>query len=167
MKSEKLKILVGLLATLDDYLFQEGFRRKKTTYGKKTEYYWLVINFQISTDDLPGKLKFTLNIGILDLRLAELLEEPVKVCPDVWACHMRERIGFVMPEHFDKWWVIDAQSPVSNDVTNEFLKILRDFVVPYTNRFSKKDDLLNLWKTGVSPGITDRQRINFIEMLEN
>lgn len=166
MRNEKSKILLNLLEALDSYLLQQGYRRKNLTYGKRTDHYWLVINWQVSTDKLPGKIKFTVNLGVHDLRLAEMYEDPVKACPDVWMCHLRERIGFVMPERIDKWWVIDELAPISADLVEEFLNITKDVAVPYLNKFKERNDLLDLWKSGISPGQTDKQRIRLVQDLE-
>ncbi|MDN2700410.1 DUF4304 domain-containing protein [Janthinobacterium sp. SUN100] len=164
MKSINSKFLLELLSGLDDYFESEGFRRKKVTYSKNTEHQWQLVNWQISTDDLPGKIKFTINVGVHNLELAKILEEDGK--PDVWDCHLRQRVGFLLPEHSDKWWIVDSTSPIPQALVDELRGILREYVMPFLSGLSAKDDLLDLWKTGVSPGKTDRQRLNFINLLE-
>jgi hypothetical protein len=164
MKSLNSKFLQELLSQLDDYFESEGFRHKKVTYSKNTEHHCQLVNWQISTDDLPGKIKFTINIGVHDLKLAKILEEDGR--PDVWDCHFRQRVGFFLPEHNDKWWVVDSTLPVPQALVDELKSVLKEFVIPFLSRFSARDDLLNLWKTGVAPGQTDRQRLNFIDLLE-
>lgn len=166
MKKARSKYLLEFVTELDPYLKVEGFRRKNLTYGKKTENYWLLIHWQISTDDIQGCLKFTINVGVHDLKLAARLEEDVSQCPDIWGCHLRQRIGFLLPEHHDKWWVVDLSLSVSSKLVDEFKALLKNCILPFLSQFSAKDDLLNLWKTGVAPGQTDRQRQSFIGFLD-
>lgn len=163
MKSVRSKFLQDLLLTLDASLASEGFRRKKSTYVKKSDYYLYFVNWQISNDDLPGKIKFTINIGVHDLTLAKILE--ADAFPDVWDCHLNERIGFLMPEQDDKWWIVEVISPVSDHLSDEMLSVVKKYVLPYFSKFSKSEDLREMWATGIAPGQTDRQRLYFIELL--
>lgn len=158
------KFLQELLSELDASLEAENFRRKKATYVKRNGNFWLLANWQLSKDDLVGKVKFTINVGVHDLRLAKILEESNP--PDIWDCHLRQRIGFLMPEHEDKWWIVDPTLPISIALIDEFKAVLGNYVLPFLSRFTERDDLLNLWRSGIAPGQTDRQRVYFISLLE-
>ena len=164
MKNANSKFLLELLACLDDSFRADNYRRKKTTYRKQNEHYELLVNWQISNDDLPGKIKFTINVGVHDLRLAKILEE--EGGPDIWDCHLRQRVGFLMPERQDKWWIVDATLPVSDVLVEELKLVSQTYVLPFLPGFSARDDLLELWRSGIAPGQTDRQRLYFISLLE-
>lgn len=163
MKSVNSKFMLELLSELDAFFEAENFRRKKVTYTKRNDNFWLLVNWQISTDDLPGKVKFTINAGVHDLRLAKLLEE---ASPDIWDCHLRQRVGFLLPEHQDKWWIVDSTLPISSTLVEELKEVLCKYVLPFLSRFTERDDLLNVWRSGIAPGQTDRQRLYFISLLE-
>ena len=163
MKRVRSKFLQDLLLGLDASLASEGFRRKKSTYMKKSDCYLYLMNWQISNDDLPGEIKFTINTGIHDLKLAKILEE--EALPDVWDCHLNERIGFLMPEQDDKWWILKVTFPVPHHLTDEMLGVAKKYVLPFFLKFTNSEDLRKMWETGMAPGQTDRQRLYFLELL--
>jgi hypothetical protein len=163
-KSNLLHELLTALVTCPELI---GFKLNGNTFSKKSDYYWFLIDWQTSRDQIDGHIKFTVNLGIHDLRLAAVLDEvPDGRRLDVWSCHLNERIGFLLPERKDKWWIVPATTPVSSELVSEFKSLLSMYVAPFFSKFSERDDLLNLWKSGVAPGQTDRRRIEFIDRLE-
>lgn len=147
-------------------LFRErGFARKGNSFVRKNEHFWLIVNWQKSTDSAPGQTKFTINIGVHDLRLAGLEGETLETPPDVWRCHYRTRLGRLMSENDDKWWTV--LNGVSEDsAVVELADAIRAYLLPFFVKFRIPEALLNIWKTGQSPGQTNAMREKFIGLLE-
>jgi hypothetical protein len=153
-----------LTTALKPILIGAGFAKKGESFFRKTAHFWQVINWQTSQDAIAGKYKFTVNIGLHDLRLSKLLGEEEQR-PDVWDCHYRIRLGQLLPEKGEKWWIVPDGS-LDQSVIDEFDSMIRDIVIPFFDGFDSAESLLSIWKSGPSPGQTNVMRERFISLLD-
>lgn len=158
--------LRNLLECLHSSMKENGFKKKNNIFYKKNEKYWFVIHFQLSKDDVGKKIKFTINIGVHNIKLEFLDGGGNNNIPDIWKCHLRQRIGFFLPLKEDKWWICETDSAALYSVCAELCDDMNNFVFPYFNNYSSDEDILSLWKSENSPGLTKMQRISFIELME-
>src|SRR5690606_15259551 len=93
-----------ILQSLDLLLKLRGYRRKDHTFRKLENDLWLIIDVQSATGSTPRAVDVTINLGVFVPRL-----EDAEVEPSVWSAHWRQRIGYLMPEARDVWWIIDSE----------------------------------------------------------
>jgi hypothetical protein len=70
-----------------------------------------------------------------------------------------------MPEHADVWWdaATDADALVVASVTVE---ALRDYGLPFLDAFETAALVIEVWREGRSPGLTDTQRRRLLQQYE-
>src|SRR5215471_8464460 len=146
----------GLVAAIHPGLKDLGYRKRRNTFNRVIQPDGLihVINFQMGpfdpsgTAEIPGLRpnlygRFTINLGVW----LPHLTEPGSQAPaqhstrfiNDYNCHLRARIGELLPEAVDTWWRLSAPADqlaaiVSSAITGHAL--------PWLARFSTWDDTL-------------------------
>ena len=118
----------------------------------------LIVGLQSSTESTQDLLKITCNAAIQLRRLA---------CgprPSTWDAHWRKRIGFFMPEPRDLWWTC-ASDEAADQAGREIAALLETAVLPEMERLALPAAMAALWNSGRSPGLTDRQRVEYLSEL--
>lgn len=102
------QLLKNIYHTLREY----GYSHRAGIFYKKNEDNWGVIGFQKSwSSSNEFGIKFAINLGVYSKAIAELLDPTcIKPRPLVWDLHWGQRIGLLLPEKNDKWWVIDEET---------------------------------------------------------
>ncbi len=134
-----------------------GYKRYGNTYLLYKDEIWRLINFQKSTKSTRHEVLFTINLGISSQLLYNFYNETIKR-PKIEDCHFRERIGFLLPQHKDKWWTINANSNLV-DLNEEIFSSTEHYIVPELEKYSSNSNLRDLWISGRSPGLTDFKRL--------
>ena len=118
-----------------------------------------LVSLQSSTASSADAVRLTVNLGVW----VSALEGDAK--PDVWEAHWRERLGFVMEENRDVWW--DAASDdQAKSAAAAISEAIRKFALPVLDTLATRADLLSLWKSGRSPGLTEVQAKRLTTRLE-
>jgi hypothetical protein len=78
--------------------------------------------------------------------------------------HWRERLGFLLPQHSDVWWTIDKDTDI-HALGNALVDMVRNIAVPEVIRHVSDDNLMTLWLSGKSPGLTNTQRLEYLTVL--
>jgi hypothetical protein len=123
-----------------------------------------VVQFQRSVTNTRDRLLFTVNVGVVCADLLDTGPAGLKKVR-VWEAHVRERIGTLLPEHFDKWWEVTAATN-PDALAQGISDLIVEVAVPYIQRYLRIDAIIALWESGRSPGLTDRQRINHLAALK-
>ena len=124
-----------------------------------------IIAFQRSGDSNASSIKFTLNLGVVSKELLRQWDPERMIEKEgIQSAHLRERIGSFLPVPQDHWWVIDRASDVAA-ITKEVSALVRDSVIPFLKQHHTDRDLLALWNTGRSPGLTEAMRIRNVAAL--
>ncbi len=113
----------------------EGYRKAGHTFRLATPRCVLVVNVQASQWSSREALKFTLNLGAFYPELNEVMQRgswanPGASGPTEALCHIRARIGRLMPSQSDVWWELQAGSLPPGAAT-EVMEALRDFGLPW------------------------------------
>ena len=88
-----------------------GFRKKGFTFHRRSADTCGVIQLQKSRHSTASSISFTINVSVFSERVQRVLSalmwmpEVVDV-PMEAACHVRRRIGSLMPQRQDPWWTI-------------------------------------------------------------
>jgi hypothetical protein len=140
-----------------------GYTKRRYTFRRLSNGNSAVIELQRSTDSDKNTIKFTINIGVVCGRLLEDCG-PTLIKAGSSSAHLRNRIGYFLPEPHDKWWVLNASTDTSV-VNSELSTLLERNVVPYLSQNISDQALVELWETGRSPGLTERQRLQHLRTL--
>jgi hypothetical protein len=120
-----------------------------------------IIDFQKSVSSSKAKITFTINLSIVCGRLLDPEGPRLERASGIHA-HLRERIGMLMPEHRDKWWEITDATSIDM-LAREIAELVATKGAPYLLRYIDGAELVSLWESGSSPGLTEKQRMRYLE----
>jgi hypothetical protein len=125
------------------------FKKKGANFSRAVNDVIHYISFQSSQSSTSTALKITLNVGVWVATLAENWEKA-----GILGSQWRERIGFLMPEHNDRWWIISSQRE-ARIAASEINDAVKRYVLPKLETLSTIDSLVKLWRAGIAPGLTE------------
>lgn len=160
--SERYKALIKEISAL---LKEKDFSRKGTCFYIRQDANWGLLDFQKSRKSTADEVLFTINLGVCSGRLLEFFSPDLLTQkPSIETCHWRERLGFLLPDRQDKWWVIKATEP-HNSVVDELKGCLVQAAIPAIERRLSDEQLCSEWLGEKSPGLTDIQRLINLSVL--
>jgi len=88
-----------------------GFKRSGRNFLKVDSESIAVLNVQASLSNVGATGKFTINLGRYFPSVARAVGDPDPPClPKEYNCHLRQRIGHLLPKKLDHWWEIDPET---------------------------------------------------------
>jgi hypothetical protein len=158
---EEFKEFLKLIAPL---LKGYGFSRRGQNFYIRRDGNWGVINFQKSQTGTQDKVKFTVNLGIYSQILAKFYYKWKEGTPPTEsACHWRQRVGYLLPEKQDHWWVID-ETTLLPSLIKEFEHIL-PLAVFEIESYITDEALRDLLLSGDRAGFTNHVRLENLSVL--
>lgn len=142
----------------------EGFARRQKTLRAKTGGNAALINFQKSDQSSDQRLVFTINLAVVCGALLDVERSGVDRA-DIADSHLRIRLGMLFEEPSDKWWEITRSTDL-NSVSADLIQSILKAALPYLRTYLRTDALIDLWRSGKSPGLTATQRSRFLAELE-
>lgn len=141
------RLLHSMAATLEPLGFERSGLLFRRVYGANAA----LIEFQSSDRSSTERMVFTLNLGIL---CGSLLTDirPLEKCETMDA-QLRRRIGHLLPEAHDKWWEVTGSTDIA-PLAHELSADLIHRAIPYLEKYADTEALIELWKSGQSPGLT-------------
>ena len=97
---------------MDPRLRTKGWRRRGTTYYKRVDGNWSVIEFQRHPRSGPGEIEFVVELGIASAALPPLPTPGSKAPPLPGVCHLGWRLGEDPSGAGERWWSIDTAASV-------------------------------------------------------
>lgn len=164
------EIYKELLKVTGESLKPLGFFRRSNAFRLLSDGNCGLIEFQRSISNSSENLKFTVNLGVV---CGELLDRgpfgdrgPAGIQnARIIDAHLRERIGFLLPNRYDKWWEITIKTDTVS-LAQEIVGLLVDKGVPYIKNRLETRALIELWESGKAPGLTEVQRISLLSELK-
>lgn len=156
MALREYRRLVALPAA--DLLKKRGFRKSGWRFRADRGDAGLVVAFQSSQSSDRNHLKVTVNLSI---HLGLLDRDPTIFAGEG---HWGRRIGEFMPVPHDHWWVCNDDLE-SRRAGEEIAAILDNAALPEMEALASAEALTRLWASGRSPGLTERQRVQFLGKL--
>ena len=141
-----------------------GYRRQGSNFILREKDAIGLIGLQRSIFNSKSDVKFTANVGVMFEKCIEPWCNSVSVVkrPSAMYLHVNERLGFLMPEHCDRWWEIRADTNAS-DLVNDFVPKVSEYAVPFVQRHLKVEDVLDMLRRGHSPpGMNEHTREEFL-----
>ena len=149
------KKFAAVLAATGAYLATLSFKKRRQSFRRHVGANTNIIEFQRSTTNMGGRLRFTVNVAVLSAAVAAKNGDDVERL-GASDGHLRQRVGSLMGAG-DKWWTIEAGTNADR-LADEVVAALRENVLPYLDRHSSDEALRRLWESGWSPGLTTLQR---------
>ena len=126
---------------------------------------WGLMEFQKSGKSNSDEIIFTINLGVCSGRLLEFFSPKLlERKPSIEVCQWRERIGFLLPERQDKWWLIrstDLLPPLVDELKHCLVRV----GIQAIEQHLSDEQLCGEWSSGKSPGLTDIQRLVNLSVL--
>lgn len=142
-------------------LKSEGFVKKNADFYLPSENHWGIIQFQKSQSSTRDAVKFTINIGVQSKAVARKLGYGDGQKPHVSEGHWHVRVGELLPQKQDHWWVVDRETSEAS-LIEEIHKIVVTLILPAVKMHMDDAFLKQRWLAGVSAGITDFQRYVYL-----
>jgi Domain of unknown function (DUF4304) len=150
------KVIDAFSKNLENY----GFSRDKTVFIKNSGAYVFLVNFQKSKDSTKELLKFTINVGVSYTKLLK-----IKNCkPDILDAHYRVRLINLIAEYKKEWWYVTNENDL-NLLIFELNSLIENYLKPFFDSFVDEETLINIWKSDKCPGLTDFQRLEYLNLL--
>lgn len=132
-----------------------GFNKRRHSFNRKTPGGLVhVLDFQMGpymppgTQELPPIRvnlygKSTVNVGVFVPQLAPLVGRPT---PKAWVneydCHLRHRIGELLPERADTWWELEDPALAGQTVHDAVDR----YAIPWLDRITAADDIFAIYR---------------------
>lgn len=149
----KATILKGLQESLGGL----GFKKRGSTFHREVGDVIHLVSLQASQSSSASTLRVTVNLAVAVPSLGGRLD-------DVWSAQWRERIGTLLPEPQDRWWNVSSAQE-AEAVVQEISQFLAQYGLPAQARISSTAELLQLWESGKSPGLTAVQASRYVDQL--
>ncbi len=156
-----------LVKSLAEHFKKHGFLKRGNTFHYKEHDNWLLISIQKSTKSSHENIVFTINIGVVSgILLKYYDDEDNNSIPSLEDSHLRRRLAYFIDGSDDFWWHIDDSVSISS-LLEEVIsaldsKTMEDIKRQITNKF-----LVSIWKRGLSPGLTNVQRLLCLAIMEH
>lgn len=152
-----------LVETIEPSLKSHGFSRRGYTFYILQRGNWGLINFQKSNKSSPKEFIFTVNLGVASALLLKFFQE-LGTKPDIWDCHWRLRLGYLLEEPGDRWWTITRDTSLDK-LSQEMRNHITKLAVTEVLRHLPDEALRDLWLSGKSPSLTNFERLRNLLVL--
>jgi hypothetical protein len=123
------RFAVWLSTDIRPALSERGFTKTGSSFHKRGQAGWGVVNFQKSQFGSRLETRFTINLGVSLDRLATARGEDPNKKPPAHRCLWQTRIAAVVDDPSDCWWSLDQETNLAK-LTTEIVPFLIDRVVP-------------------------------------
>jgi len=152
------------VAPVRSALRAEGFSGSSSLFQRPSNDVVHLVQLQRSRYPAPATMKVTVNLAVWVNVLAPARAGHLDP-PNEPGAYWRERIGFLMQPRRDHWWsfsdVVESQK-----AGTEASVLLITAAMPVFQSLPNALAVRDLWRTGASPGITEFQRLKYLERLE-
>ena len=156
MAKESVELIFrNVIERISAALKSQGFAKRGTAFRHLTGGNSGIIEVQRSQSSNNQVIRFTLNVGVISGRLLDDFEPEVAKAGAMNA-HLRLRIGSFLSPPEDIWWDIDSTTDPAALLGE--MKPLLDDAARYILAHVADQQLIALWETGKSPGLTEGQR---------
>ena len=144
---ECLRLLIA--KDLQLVLKVHGFRKKALNFYRRAGGNFAVVQFQKSRTSSAMSVDFTINLGVFSAcvqqGLAPILWVPsVEDVPTEPDCHLRRRIGLLLPEHQDVWWNVREDTD-RGKLGATLVSLLEKYAFPFLDRRASDEGLRDHW----------------------
>ena len=114
-------------------LRDSGFKTQGRSFIRHANGCTDIVNLQASSWNTQESIKFTLNLGVHETTIAQVLGKPRETPPKShFECMLFERVGWVVPQRGDLWWEINPENSPA-EVGRWVHGVVSEFVLPWFN----------------------------------
>lgn len=147
--------LKEFIAAINPFLKSKGFKKKGENFFLFKERNCMVLNFQKSKGgSVP---MFTVNLGISYAVIRDFYGANNLDAIEIDDCHLKQRIGHLLPESRDVWWPLDG-SISERELLSLIEYSIECFILNKYIDMMNLNSIVSVWITGKSPGLTDFER---------
>ena len=129
-------------------LLVAGFSRQGLVFRRQQDENWQIIQFQKSVTSSAQRVSFTCNLGVVSARISQFfIVESKSRKPRLENCHWQERIGHLLPQQPDLWWIVDDRTRLDL-LAAEISAVLSCYAIPTLERYAHDEQLRDLWLNG-------------------
>jgi hypothetical protein len=110
------------------------------------------------------ELEFTAKFGVICRKLIFEDNFDIKKSKIIDA-QLRVDAGYFCKERSVNWWCIDGNTD-SKELIIEVTDLVVNKGVPFLKKYLSESNLVDLWDSGISPGMTDRERVRYLSILK-
>lgn len=163
MNSNNKAAYDSIVRELGSKLAPSGYRQRGKVLRRTCGGNLGVIEFQASTGNSMEVFRFTITIGVV-CGAIPLSRNTAIENATILDSHLSMRLGELMPAARDIWWQLgDERSNVM--LLDEVSGALDSYAVPFLEKYVETRELVMLWKSGKSPGLTAVQRNRYLARL--
>jgi hypothetical protein len=151
-----------IIDKLFEILKPNGFKRSGSTFYYSNGDLTYFVNIQSSQSSTAMMLNMTVNIEIYSSIVYKLQETSL---PQKLSRHFTERIGFLLDNPHDKWWIIENEKEAIN-AADEIAHVINNKILPKFDKLKTTNDLATLWRQNKCPGLTEHQRKEYLSLLD-
>lgn len=140
-----------------------GYVKQRQRFRCKINENVALIEVQRSLNSDDGTIRLSVNLGVISTKLSDAEVDAKKVGSD--RAHLRVRLGFFLSDPHDKWWELGG-GECDSAISDEIVDLISRKALPFLAEHASDESLANLWKTGRSPGLTERQRARLLAQLQ-
>ena len=129
---ELTRAIDSVAKALHPVMKQHGYKKRGRNYRRQGERCTQVLNVQASPWRGRNGTSFTVNLGLYFPVVAVVLWEDTEPSanPSEAECHLRCRLGRLMPRPYDRWWEVTLGCPIDDQI-EEVVGAVHDFGVPW------------------------------------
>lgn len=155
-KSEFAVAVDEIQKQLANSLRRAGFKAKGRAFNRTTtDGLTQVIGIQMGASDPPGTTyipglrenlhgRFTVNLGVYVPEVDCGIDKSLPAWIQEHSCCIRSRLGRLIGEGKDMWWLAQVQPEVVQDILN----CLEQTGIPFLEQFASRDKILSAWSSG-------------------
>jgi hypothetical protein len=165
VSSGKLEMMFDeLIAVVAQSLLSFGFVRRGKVLKSVSNGNAEIIEFQKSDKSTENRVMFTINLGLVCGALLD--QERMDIHRStILDAHLRNRLGSLLEPANDTWWDLTPSTEIDS-LAAELSSLLSTKGVPYLENYKNSDQLIALWESGKSPGLTAVQRARLLSELK-
>jgi hypothetical protein len=127
-----------------------GFKKRALTFHRRMGDNFAVLQFQKRRTSTSASVEFTINVGVFSGRVQRALALSTWVpdfadAPNEPECHLRERIGLLMPERQDTWWAVRHDTNPS-ELGAKLRAVLETHALPFLAARTSDEGLRDHWR---------------------
>lgn len=154
MFNNAARLLDVLIGSVEGKILHVGFVRSNEGFLMKLPFGVLRIVFLQSHEVIQGGLRFSGDVIVTHFAISKCLAG-LGMCSFAQE-QFRQRLGFFWRNE-DHWWEITRVS--QENVAAEIAELIQSRLQPIELGIQTEDDLIRLWESGRSPGLTRDQRL--------
>lgn len=149
-----------LIQCVADRIRDSGYKRNRQDLRRLVGGNASIMSFQRSDQSTAQAIVLTVNLGIVVGRLLDPQRDGIDGAK-VYDAHFRCRLGSLLPIPTDQWWTLTAATDVEA-LSTTLVDLLLTLAIPTLHQYESDEALINLWKSGRSPGLTEAQRKRYL-----